>query len=229
VIARQGFGNQRGGQQGMRFLFTLLAVLVATVAGPRSVDAHPHVWVTVKATVLYDDKGQVTGVRHAWTFDEMFSAFAVQGLDTNNDKAYSREELASLAEVNVTSLKEFDYFTFGKADGKAAAFRDPEDYFLDFNAGSLTLTFTLPLKTPARGKAFDVDVYDSTFFVSFELAKTDAATMRGNPPGCQITAKGPKPVDDQKMSRLGEDFFSSLTANSDFGAQFANKIAVKCP
>ena len=213
----------------MRTVLTLLAVLVGALVGLRPAEAHPHVWVTIKSVVLYDGKGQVTGVRHAWTFDEMFSAFAVQGLDTDNDKIYSRAELASLAEVNVTSLKEFDYFTFGKVDGKAAMFNDPIDYFLDHANGALTLTFTLPLKTPARAKIFDIDVYDATFFVSFELAKADAAAMQGNPAGCQVSTKGPKPVDDQKLSRLGEDFFSSLAPTSDFGAQFANKIAVKCP
>ena len=32
---------------------------------------------------------------------------AVEGLDTNKDGKYSREELAELAKVNVTSLKDF--------------------------------------------------------------------------------------------------------------------------
>jgi lipoprotein-releasing system permease protein len=44
--------------------------------------AHPHVWVTMKAEVVYAPDGSVTGVRHAWTFDDMFSVFATQGIDT---------------------------------------------------------------------------------------------------------------------------------------------------
>jgi ABC-type uncharacterized transport system substrate-binding protein len=212
----------------MRALALLIAVLVAALAGLRPADAHPHVWVTIKSQVLYDAEGRVTGVRHAWTFDEMFSAFAVQGLDTDGDKVYSAKELAPLAEVNVQSLKEFDYFTFGKLDGKGAAFRNPVDYGLVFDNGALTLSFTLPLATPMKARAFDVEVYDATFFVSFELSKSNAAGMANAPAGCAITATGPKPVDEQKLARLGESFFSTLTENSTFGQQFANKLAVRC-
>jgi ABC-type uncharacterized transport system substrate-binding protein len=39
-----------------------------------------HVWVTVHSEVVYGSDGIVKGVRHAWTFDDMFSAFAVQGI-----------------------------------------------------------------------------------------------------------------------------------------------------
>ena len=47
-----------------------------------------------------------------WTFDEFYTAMALQGLDTDGDGKYSAEELKPLAEVNVNSLKEFDYFTY---------------------------------------------------------------------------------------------------------------------
>ncbi len=69
--------------------------------------AHPHVWVTIHSEVLYTAEGMMTGIRHAWTFDDMFSAYALQGISQAKAGEFSREELSSLAEVNVTSLKEF--------------------------------------------------------------------------------------------------------------------------
>ena len=87
--------------------------------------AHPHVWVTMKSEVVYAPDGSVTGMRHAWTFDDMFSAFATQGIESKKKGEFTREELAPLAEVNVTSLKEFDFFTNGKADGKKVQFVRP--------------------------------------------------------------------------------------------------------
>ena len=79
------------------------AGLVITTAAAR---AHPHVWVTVKSELVYAPDGSVTGVRHAWTFDDMFSVFATQGIESKKKGEFTREELAPLAEVNVTSLKE---------------------------------------------------------------------------------------------------------------------------
>ena len=85
----------------------LAAVLaVAACAGlAQDVHAHPHVWATVRSEILLDPNHQITGIRHAWTFDEFYSAMAVQGLDTNGDGVFSAEELKPLAEVNVTSLR----------------------------------------------------------------------------------------------------------------------------
>src|SRR5919198_1029369 len=96
--------------------------------------AHPHVWVTMKSELVYAPDGSITGVRHAWTFDDMFSAFATQGLEAKKKGEFAREELAPLAEVNVTSLKEYDFFTYAKANGKALEFTEPPaGYYLEFN------------------------------------------------------------------------------------------------
>jgi ABC-type uncharacterized transport system substrate-binding protein len=67
-----------------------------------SASAHPHVWVTVKSELIFAPDGSVTGVRHAWTFDDMFSTFAIQGLKSKTKGELTREELAPLAETNVT-------------------------------------------------------------------------------------------------------------------------------
>jgi len=93
-------------------LATLLTLVFALPAC-----AHPHVWVTMKSEVLYSPDGKVTGVRHAWSFDDMFSAFATQGLAAKEKGKYTREELAPLAKVNIESLKEYDYFTYARVDG----------------------------------------------------------------------------------------------------------------
>ena len=65
-----------------------LAVLAAASAGlPASqAQAHPHVWATIKTDLLYAADGSVTGVRHAWTFDDMFSAFATVGNQSQNQR-----------------------------------------------------------------------------------------------------------------------------------------------
>jgi ABC-type uncharacterized transport system substrate-binding protein len=47
----------------------------------------------VRSEILLNPDRQIVGIRHAWTFDEFYSAMAVQGLDTNGDGVYSAEEL----------------------------------------------------------------------------------------------------------------------------------------
>ena len=109
----------------------LIALTVLAFGAPAR--AHPHVWVTMHTELLYAPDGSITGVRHHWAFDDMFSAFATQGLDAKEKGKFTREELAPLAKVNVESLKEYDYFTYATADGKKAELTEPAPgYWLDF-------------------------------------------------------------------------------------------------
>lgn len=100
-------------------------------AGAAPVAAHPHVWITVEAVVVYE-QGKVAAIQHTWTFDEMYTTMAIQGLDTNNDGNYDRKELAELAKVNMEGLKEFAYFTQVNLGNQAIATEDPKDYHLDY-------------------------------------------------------------------------------------------------
>src|SRR5579863_9939697 len=169
-----------------------LVLLAGTlVFGPQAAQAHPHVWITSSSELIYAPDGSITGVRHAWTFDDMFSTYALQGLETKVKGVYSQEELAPLAQINVESLKEFGFFTFAKADGKKQKFEEPVDYFLEYKGGLLVLHFTLPLKTPVRPKVLALEVFDPTFFVDFKLADKDPIRLVGAPEACKFDFQRP--------------------------------------
>ena len=203
----------------------LLAATFTLVAGAAS--AHPHVWITATSELLYAEDGSITGVRHAWTFDDMFSAYAVQGLESKKKGAYTREELVPLAQTNVESLKEYAYFTFAKADGKKERFTEPVDYFLDYKDTVLTLHFTLPLKNPVKSKQLVLEVFDRSYFIDFQMAKDNPVKLVGAPSGCQM--KLDRPSDGTATAqKLNEQTFMD-GPNANFGMMFANKITVDCP
>jgi ABC-type uncharacterized transport system substrate-binding protein len=213
---------------GFRAILLAIWAAAAVVAGAGHAHAHPHVWVVARGELVYGPDGAIQAVRYAWTFDEAFSTFATQGLDKDGDGKLSREELKELAEVNVTSLKEFEYFTFGKGGQAKIEFNAPVDYWLEADAQKmLTLHFTLPVKAAPKGSV-SLDIYDPTYFVAFELADGTPMKLSGAPKGCTLEAKKPEPP-STSMSRLSESFFNSLSAASQYGSQFANHIAVRCP
>ena len=90
----------------VRRLLGWLVLAGALALGVDPAQAHPHVWITASSELIYAPDGSMTGVRHAWTFDDMYSAYALQGLDSQTKGVFSREELAPLAQTNVESLKE---------------------------------------------------------------------------------------------------------------------------
>jgi ABC-type uncharacterized transport system substrate-binding protein len=203
------------------------ALLFFAIAGQAS--AHPHVWVTMKSELVYAADGTVTGVRHAWTFDDMFSTYATQGLESKKKGEFTREELEPLAKVNVESLKEYDYFTVAHVNGKKAALKEPEDYWLDFTDNVLTLHFTLPFVTPVKAQSLEVEMYDPSFFVDFSFAAKDPAQLVGAPAACKLAVLRPGEGQTQAQAKLGESFFEKLTPGSNYGAQFSNKLQVRCP
>jgi ABC-type uncharacterized transport system substrate-binding protein len=208
-------------------LLGLLLFVGSIVLGANSAQAHPHVWITASSELIYAPDGSISGVRHAWTFDDMFSTYALQGIESKTKGVYSREELAPLAQTNVDSLKEFAFFTFAKADGKKEKFQEPVDYFLEYKDEALTLHFTLPLKTPVKPKQLALEVFDPSFFIDFKLADENPIKMVGAPAACQM--KFQRPNDGSaNAQRLSEQNFMSGD-NSNYGAMFANKIMVECP
>lgn len=204
-----------------------VVMLLAAALQPGVAEAHPHVWVTMKTEVVYGADGKLTALKQAWTFDDAFTAFALQGLEKQKDGSYGDDVLKPLAEVNVTSLKEYDYFVRGKTATGKLAFKDPVDYYLTYENELLTLHFTLPLAKPIAVKgAATIEIYDPTVFVSFSFADNDPVKMVAAPAGCTQEVTSPEPP---ASSTLNEAFFAGLTAGSTYGAQFADKITVKCP
>jgi ABC-type uncharacterized transport system substrate-binding protein len=212
----------------MRPLRIVAAAIAGLLFAGGAALAHPHVWVTMKSEVVYTPDGSVAGVRHAWTFDDMYSAFALQGLDSKTPGVFTREELQPLAEVNATSLKEYGYFTFAHANGRKVPFVDPTDYHLELKDSLLTLYFMLPLKTPAKAQTLSLDIFDPTYFVDFSFADKNPVALQGAPPDCKFTVKGQVEATQQKVQRLSDDLADTTTA-MNFGQQYAAKIAVNCP
>jgi ABC-type uncharacterized transport system substrate-binding protein len=123
---------------------SILALITLIACGTDAAFAHPHVWVTAKSEIIFAPDGSIAGVRHAWTFDDMFSAYALQGVATAKKGVFTRAELAPLALTNVEALKDFAYFTFARAESKKQSFAEPTDYYLECKNDLLTLHFTLP-------------------------------------------------------------------------------------
>ena len=213
----------------MTALCRRLAILLPLLLLGAAAEAHPHVWVTAVSELLYAADGSLTGVRHAWTFDDMFASYALQGIETKTKGVFTREELAPLAQTNVEALKEYAYFTYARADGgNKQKFLEPVDYFLDFHDGQLTLHFTLPFKTPLKARQLSLEVFDPTFFVDFQLAKGDPVKLVGAPASCQLALQ--RPNDGSAVAqKLNEQSFLDGGANANYGAMFANKITVDCP
>ena len=212
-----------------------LAVLVAAsaVLPAGQAQAHPHVWATIKTDLLYAADGSVTGVRHAWTFDDMFSAFATMGIKAKTKGQFTPRGIAAARQGQCRFAQGFRLLHLRHhADGvkDKNAFNDATDYWLDYDpkATVLTLHFTLPFKKPVKAKVLKIQVYDPEFFIDFAFAKKNPVELVGAPPWCAVWTEKPDDPHFLSSQNLNRSFVAS-EAFVGMGAMFANNILVQCP
>lgn len=170
-----------------KYAVSALAGAATLVAQTTGTAAHPHVWVTVETTILYDE-GNFTGLKEKWSFDKFYTAYALETLSKKHDGSYDREELSELARVNIEALKEVGYFTYPVLGGKEVKLKTAQDYWLEYKDGVLSLYFTVlfdqPILTAAQDFGFAVE--DSTYFIAFVPAKANPVKFgEGTPSSCE--------------------------------------------
>ncbi len=193
-------------RSGLLFVKGLLVALPAWLASVCGAFAHPHVFVEARSEMVFDEKGMLISVHQVWRFDAAFTAFAVQGLDSDGDGVLTHEELQPLAKINVESLKEFDYFTFVTVGKDERPFADPTQYWLDFSDGRLTLFFDLPLKEAVKvgGGETVLEVFDPDYFVDFAMTKEDPFVLGDAPAGCELKTQLAGPLDSSLAAQLSQ-------------------------
>jgi ABC-type uncharacterized transport system substrate-binding protein len=216
----------------LRLFFKCFPLLLLVI--PSLAQAHPHVWVKMRTGVIFNDQGLIEGINVEWTFDDAYAAEALTGMDANGDGEYSQDELKPLTKENMDSLKDYNYFTYMKADGKPLAAATPINAGQTYNGKKLQLHFEVPLQKPfdPRSGEFMVKIYDPEFFIAFDYAKEEPVDADGTvPAGCKVNIN-PLLTDaemNQTLAMLAtKDREWKPENGEDFGSLFAQLVDVKC-
>jgi ABC-type nickel/cobalt efflux system permease component RcnA/ABC-type uncharacterized transport system substrate-binding protein len=210
----------------------VLGLAFLGAAGPAH--AHPHVWIDAAGEVLFEN-GAISGMRHHWTFDQYFSAWATQGLDADGDGVLTRTELQPLADENIEGLDYYSYYTFGDPDGldghaTVGGAREPS---MAYENGQVTLTFTMDFAEPQRVNGiYDIEVGDPEYYAAFTFPAADSVTLVGAPEGCSVVSKEPQPIDpelEEALWMLGPEVTELPENLREAARALANLVTVTCP
>lgn len=209
----------------MTAALTAAVFWLSWTAGPAA--AHPHVWIDSTTRVVFDGQQRIVAFEVEWRFDEFYSLFAVEGLDKNADGRLEEAELLPLAELNVTSLEAYRYFTYVTVNGEDAAYGKVGDYGSRFEDGILSLRFVLPLAEavdPRRG-VVSLTSYDPSFYISIEpQGQNPVALSDGAPSGCVVALTRGDVTETLNFSDT--DLLNAGTQS--LAAQFASHATVNC-
>ena len=198
------------------------AIMAAAVLAAAPAQAHPHAWIDVAVTLLFDQDGNVSGLRQSWLFDPAYSVYATNGL---TDPA----SLAELSRSNLKNLTEFNYFTEVENAGNQVSFGTARPVTTEVTDGRLVMVFEVPFTEPV---AVDVEpliyaIYDPTYFVEMLHTPTaPAITYDGAPSGCghQLAAAEPDLETTLFASSLGVE----ESGGTGLGKLFAETVTVLC-
>ncbi|WP_375451622.1 DUF1007 family protein [uncultured Devosia sp.] len=190
-------------QFGHRAAVRLAALGVMGLALVIPAMAHPHIFIDAKVTVVFDDSGAIVGLKHNWTFDAAFSAWVVQGLDTDGDRETSPEELQPLADDNLKGLSEYGFYTYAGAQDAPLQFTPDGDQRMVYADGRTTLSYGLTAVTPQPlANRFELGVYDPEYYVAITFADASDVTLDNAPDGCRVTLDPPQEMDQALQDRL---------------------------
>ncbi|UJW86835.1 HoxN/HupN/NixA family nickel/cobalt transporter [Devosia sp. SL43] len=181
----------------------LAGAVVGLLAFTLPAIAHPHIFIDAKVTVVFNDAGDVIGLKNEWTFDQAFSVWMVQGLDTNGDRETSSEELQPFADDNMNGLSEYGFYTFAGSGDDLMQFTPVGDQKMVYSGERVTLSYSLKASAPRPvGTSFELGIYDPEYYVAITFADASDVVLENAPPACGVTLEPPKEMSDELQTRL---------------------------
>ena len=183
----------------------------------------------MRSALLFNDVGQVTGLRVHWVFDEFYTVFALDGLETDDEGRPTAESLRALADLNVTSLADYDYFTKLTVDGAPADFETVSEYESFVWEDRLVLVFTVPLAEPVNPQngRLAYAVFDPTYYIEILHVEEEPVLLEGSvPEGCAPELIKPNP--DIETVSLAASLDKTESAGDGLGAFFAERVVLNC-
>ena len=153
---------------GWILVFCLFAVFFVE----RRVSAHAHVWIHMGIIVHFDKDG-MTGFKEEWVFDEMFSNMIIHDFDKNQNGRLESSEVKEIHKGAFSNLKNFDYFTHVKINGKPFRVTFVKDFHAKIVKNIVVYHFFVPchIKAILSYKEIRIGVYDKSFYTNINLIK----------------------------------------------------------
>ncbi len=188
-----------------KFLRRLALAAAACMGLAGTAEAHPHIFIDAKATLVFNDAGELSEIRNSWTFDELFSVWQIQGLDTDSDGITSPEEMQELADENFRGLAEFGYYTALSEDGTDRALVPLGDARFVHADHRSTLTFAVAPAEPVKPEgALELAIADPEYYIAIQFAGPGDISLENAPAGCGVRLEPPRELSPDVQARLGD-------------------------
>lgn len=185
--------------------------------------AHPHAYIDLQTTVIFDKDGQVTAIREHWLFDQFYTEFALHDFAYKKDGALDHDKLMALANENLKGLKDFSYFTYFNAPKPALG--EARDVDSSLQKGQIAMEFTLQLDKPVK-PPISFRIYDPSYYTAMVHVQDRPVILQNAPTSCHAVVITPKPAAAWK--NMAQALDKNATGPDDLGTYFAETVKIAC-
>lgn len=209
------------------------AIILLFSLAPISAFAHPHILIDAQVTFTVnktnENEFQLTKLHYIWQFDENFSLLLLGDYDDNQDQLLDQDELSTMGIETMEGAKALGYFTFISNANETIPPTDAPQVRASFSQNRLTLEFDLELPSPVIiNNNLSFSLFDEEYYTAFYLKPETGFKIDGiNAANCNIYQAKIAEIDENIAIAL-ENAFTQDTTNQGLGAQFADKVGIKC-
>lgn len=212
----------------MKYIYVTLAMLFSALS--QSVVAHPHSFIDMQNEVLIEQK-QLLGFKMRWVLDEIASSELIYEIKASSDKKQAEKIIVDdLAKTAV----ENHYFSYLYNDkNEPIKFSSKiADYRFEIKENRAIFYFAFHLAKPysLANQTANLFTYEPTYYIGMEY--NSEKDLQGANEQCQVALVEPKVNTSLKLyaSKLdkGDTPDMPIEDGLSLGAQFAQKVAIKC-
>lgn len=163
---------------------TLMIVLlpVALLLHAAPAPAHPHVFVDATPTLVIGKDG-LSGIRHHWLFDDMFTAALLSDLGLTPADLKTPKGQEAIRDGGFANLKNVGYFTIVQVDGQRLKPGQTSDFHASVSGDNrLIYDFFLALDIPVQHPAtIRITICDREYYADMLLLKDQLGIDVGGP------------------------------------------------
>lgn len=205
----------------------LLLALILAVA-PNQAPAHPHVFIDGGVDFVFNDAGEVTGLRVTWIYDHLSSLVMLEDLAIDGAAPLSPESRAALAAYQTEWHPDFEGDSYLYRDAARVPLSGPVAPDASVEGYRVTITFERRLEAPIPpGPELEVRVYDPTYYTAYQI--TEAPALAAAPAGCGARVASYQPT--ASLAAMQQSLLS-IPADADpaenIGALFAERVYLRC-
>lgn len=210
----------------------LLSATFGVIAWALPLGAHPHVFMDGGIDFAFDSAANLHGITVTWIYDPFETLYMLSdmGVTPSGPEGFTDAE-RQIVEANLSEFPaDFDGSAHLSIGAEPVALGWPMHLTAKMRGERLALTFTraLDVPLPVAGRELTAAFYERTYFFDFSL--TEDSQITGDGGLCAATRDPFKASEEtaemqQALAKLSRE---ESPADSNVGAQFADRVVVTC-